>query len=99
MCGIISSSSTLFPQTNNTVNWNGNNSAISCVSNNNGPNNQLNNVLTSGSNCRSVCANTKGCTHFSWSSYIGGTRFMKQGSIKQSNAVLISNPSSVCGVL
>ena len=99
MCGIVTSSSTLSPQTNNTINWNGNNWAMSCDFNNNEPINYLTNILSSGSNCGGLCYNTAGCTHFAWSWYNGGTCFMKKGLIQKSNAVLISNPNSVCGII
>ena len=99
ICGIIISSSTQSPQTNDNINWNGNNWAMNCDFNNNGPNTKLKDVLTSGSNCGGLCYQASGCTHFAWSLYNGGTCFMKKGTITKSNAILISNPNTVCGVI
>jgi len=103
MCGIITSSSSSSappPQINNTVNWNGNNWAMKCdFNNNNASNSILGNVLSTGANCGGLCYNTRGCTHFAWTLFNGGTCFMKRGQTTKNNAVLISNPNSVCGVL
>jgi hypothetical protein len=76
------------------INWNGN-WAMSCDFRGN----DLSSVQIPGELCGTKCANTNGCTHFSWTNWNGGTCWMKSGSVSKSNAVSISDSSSVCGVL
>ena len=66
-------------------------------------NNDLTNKLTSGSSCASTCMSTSGCTHFSWTPFNtngnSGTCWMKQGNIKQSDAIYNGNTDMVCGII
>ena len=59
----------------------------------------LSNALTSAENCGGKCASTSGCTHFSWTSYNGGTCWMKSGAVSKSDATSNSNNGMVCGIL
>jgi hypothetical protein len=67
------------------IKWNGNNWAFSCDF----YNNDLTNVQVSGANCGGTCAQTSGCTHFTWTQYNGGTCWMKYGSISQYDGVCL----------
>ncbi len=60
--------------------------------------NDLSNQKSTSSNCANTCASTSGCSHFTWTSYNGGTCWMKSGSISQSNAVFTGDQSMVCGI-
>ena len=77
------------------VNWNGNNWATSCDFNNH----DLSNVQIAPELCGRQCAATSGCTHFTWTSFNGGTCWMKSGSISKSDAFSTSDSTMVCGVL
>ena len=77
------------------INWNGNNWALACDF----PGNDLSNVKTSSSNCGGACAATSGCTHFAWTSWNGGTCWMKYGAVTQQNAVPTSDQTTVCGLI
>ena len=79
----------------NGINWNGNDWAMSCDFRGN----DLSNVRSSGEVCSQKCSQTKGCTHYAWNKYKGGTCWMKKGSISKTNALTISDPVAVCGVL
>jgi hypothetical protein len=59
--------------------------------------NDLSNQKSTSSNCAQTCASTSGCTHFTWTTYNGGTCWMKSGSISQSNAISTGDQSMVCG--
>jgi hypothetical protein len=59
----------------------------------------ITNKIIASSDCSSACASTFGCTHFTWTSYNGGTCWMKSGGISQSDAVLTGDQSMVCGIL
>jgi len=61
--------------------------------------NDLSNQKGSSSNCAQTCASTSGCTHFTWTSYNGGTCWMKSGGISQSNAVFTGDQSIICGII
>jgi hypothetical protein len=39
-----------------------------------------------------------GCTHYTWTSYNGGTCLMKKGSVSKSDAFYVAKPDYVCGV-
>jgi len=41
---------------------------------------------------------TPGCTHYTWTSYNGGTCWMKKGGASKSDALYVSTPNYVCGV-
>ena len=58
----------------------------------------LTNKRIAASNCAQTCASTSGCTHFTWTSYNGGTCWMKSGSISKSNALSTGDQSMVCGI-
>ena len=60
-------------------------------------NNDLSNKQVDGPDCAQACASTSGCTHFTWTSYNGGTCWMKSGSISKSNALSTGDQSMVCG--
>ena len=62
-------------------------------------NNDLMNVKIPGSQCGGKCAATQGCTHFTQTSYNGGTCWMKSGSVSQSNAFYTGDKSMVCGIV
>jgi len=51
------------------VDWNGNNWALRCNFTGNG----LQRVSAQGEQCGSLCANTNGCTHWSFINFNGGT--------------------------
>ena len=61
--------------------------------------NDLSNVLTSSDRCGPICRSTSGCTHFTWTNYLGGTCWMKKGTISKDNAKQVQDSSFVCGVL
>ncbi len=84
-------------------------SNIAGISWNNGPDgpwakgcdfrgNDLSNVRSKGEECSGRCKSTNRCTHYTWNNFKGGTCWMKQGSISQSNAVKATG-NFVCGVL
>ncbi len=59
----------------------------------------ITNKIIVASDCSSACASTFGCTHFTWTSYNGGTCWMKSGGISQSDAVFTGDQSMICGIL
>ena len=59
----------------------------------------LSNAQVPASQCGPKCQSTNGCTHYSWTSYNGGTCWMKSGSVSQSNATPKSDQSIVCGIV
>lgn len=61
--------------------------------------NDLKNVQMSGQYCGSSCVATPGCTHFTWTDYLGGTCWMKRNSISKENAIFSNNQACVCGVV
>ena len=77
------------------INWNGNNWAMSCDF----YGNDLSNVRISSELCGGKCAQTKGCTHFTWTQHQGGTCWMKTGPVTKNNAFATNDPSMVCGVM
>lgn len=77
------------------INWNGKDWAMQCDF----KGNDLSNVRIAGEYCSTKCRETSGCTHFSWTSYNGGTCWMKKGTVSQSNAVPLNDPTSVCGIV
>jgi hypothetical protein len=58
----------------------------------------LSNQKGSASSCAQTCASSSGCTHFTWTSYNGGTCWMKSGSVSKSNAFYTGDQSMVCGI-
>ena len=61
--------------------------------------NDLSNARVSGDKCGQTCVSTSGCTHFTWTTYNGGTCWMKKGPISKSNAFDTGNKTMVCGVV
>jgi hypothetical protein len=60
--------------------------------------NDLTNAKMQGSECGGACWNNEQCTHFTWTSYEGGTCWMKSGSVTKANAFDTGDNSMVCGV-
>ncbi|KAI8620624.1 pectate lyase superfamily protein-domain-containing protein [Chytriomyces sp. MP71] len=53
-----------------------------------------------GSQCSTACAQTAGCTHFTWTNYNGGTCWMKTGAADPSKAIVLNNsPNALCGYI
>ncbi|CAF4736191.1 unnamed protein product, partial [Rotaria sp. Silwood2] len=77
------------------INWNGNDWAMSCDF----YGNDLSNVRIPGEGCGGKCAETQGCTHFTWTQWNGGTCWMKKGSVSKANAFPTNDPHMVCGVI
>ena len=61
--------------------------------------NDLANVPTALISCGPTCIATTGCTHFSWTTYNGGTCWMKSGIVSQANAVSITDKTASCGIV
>jgi len=76
------------------ITWNGN-WALACDFRGN----ELTNAQIRGEDCGGRCAQTPGCTHFTWTTYNGGTCWMKEGSISKSNAYFTNDQSMICGVI
>jgi hypothetical protein len=83
---------TTSPPASNQIVWNGN-WAFGCDF----YQQDLSNVRTISSVCGPTCLKTSGCTHFTWTSYNGGTCWMKQGIRTQNDAQVISDKTAVCG--
>ena len=60
--------------------------------------NDLSNSRVPGKDCGNLCAKTSQCTHFTWTTYNGGTCWMKSGSVSKNNAVDTQDRSMVCGI-
>lgn len=76
------------------INWNGN-WAFSCDF----QDRDLSNARVPGEHCSTKCTQTPGCTHFTWTTYNGGTCWMKTGSVSKNDAFPTSDRSAVCGLL
>jgi hypothetical protein len=74
------------------VNWNGNNWALNCDF----QGNDIKTVSTPGEQCGGTCANTKGCTH--WSYVTPNICKLKSGAVSQNNAVASSANGASCGI-
>ncbi len=81
--------------TSSTVHWNGNNWAMSCDF----LGNDLSSVKTSSELCGGKCAQTQGCTHFTWTKFNGGTCWMKKGPVSKDKAFSTNDRTMVCGVI
>ncbi|CAF5002913.1 unnamed protein product [Rotaria socialis] len=77
------------------IQWEGNNWAMSC----NFPGNDMFNVQIRGEDCGGRCAQTSNCTHFTWTTYLGGTCWLKSGAVSKNDAIETSDLSMVCGVV
>lgn len=58
----------------------------------------LSNKKTTMTSCSSACSSTKGCTHYAWTTYNGGTCWLKSGLATQSNAIYTGNNNMICGI-
>jgi PAN domain len=65
------------------VSWNGQFWAPGCYF----QGNDLTNAQTSSKDCSSKCTATPGCTHYTWTTYNGGTCYMKQGAVSKKDAI------------
>ena len=81
-------------QANAQINWN-RDWALQCDF----PGNDIANVQVRGEDCGSKCEANPSCTHYSWTSYNGGTCWLKSGNINKNNAIRTNDASSVCGVI
>ena len=79
----------------NSVTWQNEDWAFSCDF----KNNDLTNVQISWEQCGAKCQETTGCTHFTWTSFNGGTCWMKKGSVSKSNAMYTGDKTMVCGIV
>lgn len=78
------------------IGWNGNKWAVGCDFRGN----DMNNVRSKNEDCFAHCAVDSQCTHFSWNNAFGGTCWMKQyNGVNRSDAVLVLDTSSVCGLI
>ncbi|KAJ3231044.1 hypothetical protein HDU81_004079 [Chytriomyces hyalinus] len=59
----------------------------------------LTNAQVSGEQCGSTCANTSGCSHFTWTNSNGGTCWMKSGGVSKDLAIVKTTDSAVCGAV
>jgi hypothetical protein len=90
VCGIVSGGTS-----NTGVNWNGNDWAFACDF----PGGDIGNAQIRGEDCGGRCSSTSGCTHFTWTTYNGGTCWMKGGTVSKSQAVSTSDQTMVCGIV
>jgi hypothetical protein len=90
ICGIVVQSSST-----SSINWDPDDWAMQCDF----ENHDFANENIEGSQCRGLCARTCGCTHFTWTSYNGGTCWMKYGAVSKSDAYNVSDTSQVCGIV
>ena len=79
----------------NGINWQPANWAFACDF----PENNLSNVQIRGEDCGGHCAQTDGCTHFTWTNHNGGTCWMKRGNVGKENALGTGDCSMVCGIV
>ncbi len=77
------------------VNWNGNHWAFRCDFRGR----DLGNAQVRGEDCGGRCAQTQGCTHFTWTGWNGGTCWMKYGTVSKNDAYETGDPNMVCGVI
>ena len=57
------------------------------------------NAKMKGEYCSSSCARTPKCTHYAWTTFNGGTCWMKSGPASKSDAYSTSDLTMVCGVV
>ncbi|RNA11084.1 fibroblast growth factor receptor-like, partial [Brachionus plicatilis] len=60
--------------------------------------NNLKSEKMAGEKCGEACAQTPGCSHFTWTNFEGGTCWMKTNAINKENA-LKANEGFVCGIM
>ena len=61
--------------------------------------NDFKNVVISSDLCGQKCSNTVGCSHYSWSTWNGGTCWLKNGVVSQSDSIYTNDFSMICGIL
>ncbi|CAF5193548.1 unnamed protein product, partial [Rotaria sp. Silwood1] len=61
--------------------------------------NDMSNAQIASNLCGGKCADTQGCTHFTWTPYNSGTCWMKSGTVSKSDAFSTNDPNMVCGVI
>jgi hypothetical protein len=61
--------------------------------------NELSDAGSTDEQCAGKCRTTAGCTHFTWTSSMGGTCWMKKGRVNGDDAVPSSDTASLCGYL
>ena len=76
------------------ISWNGN-WAFACDF----YNSDIGDARMRGEDCGGYCARTSGCTHFAWTTYNGGTCWLKGGSATKNDAFFTNDYSMVCGVI
>jgi hypothetical protein len=76
------------------VNWNGNNWANACDF----LGRDLQQARVPAEQCGPTCARTTSCTHYTWTTFNGGTCFMKQGVVSKLDALVTTDNSMVCGI-
>ena len=62
-------------------------------------NHDLTSAQVPGDQCSTKCAQTSGCTHYSWTNWNRGTCWMKSGAVGKSDAIFNGKYDMVCGVL
>ncbi|CAF3678835.1 unnamed protein product [Rotaria sp. Silwood1] len=80
--------------TNYLVVWNGADWAKSCDFHGN----NLSQVEIPPELCGPTCLQTKGCTHYTWTTLNGGTCWMKKGNISKADAFPTNDTTMVCGI-
>lgn len=76
-------------------NWNGNDWAPSCDF----KGRDMGQARVPADQCGPTCARTNGCSHFTWTTFNGGTCFMKTGAVSKLDAFTTSDPAMLCGVV
>jgi len=59
----------------------------------------IGNARIRGEDCVGKSAQTSGCTHFTWTTFNGGTCWMKGGSVSKSDAFDTGDQGVVCGIV
>ena len=87
VCGIV--------MNNNGINWQPGDWAFACDF----KGGDIGKAQIRGEDCGSKCSATSGCTHFTWTSFNGGTCWMKGGSVSKSDAISTGDQGMVCGIV
>jgi PAN domain len=58
----------------------------------------MSNIRMAASQCGPACLAAYGCTHYTWTSFNGGTCWMKNGLVTKADAYYVANSNNVCGV-
>jgi PAN domain len=75
------------------ISWN-DNEALGCFFRGN----DLGHVRMHSELCRDECAQTEGCTHYTWTTYNEGTCWMKSGPVNKTDAFQAYDLSMICGL-